>query len=233
MDERLSPPWQPWEAIPVALAAYAGTAVVSVLLALVFGGVGGVTLQLTILAFPVLLAAVTVAWVAGRYRRAAVPALRIRSRRGTADVVFGAWSGAALFAVVLFGVAPLVYFLVGLFTGGAVTPPQQDVLPTDDPNAWQVLLGAAAVVVAAPIGEEIFFRGFLFGSLRSRFGFWASAAISGAVFAAVHILPLLMPLMFVVGIGLALIYERRGSLVASMAAHAAFNTIGFTFILLQ
>lgn len=233
MEERLSPPWQPWEAIPVALGAYAGTAVVSVALALVFGGVGGITFQLTVLVFPVLLAAVTVAWVAGRYRRGAVPALRIRSRRSTRDVVFGAWAGAALFAVVLFAVAPLVYFVVGLFTGGPVTPPQQEVLPTTDPSAWQVLLAAAAVVVAAPIGEEIFFRGFLFGSLRGRFGLWLSAAISGAVFAAVHILPLLMPLMFVVGIGLALIYERRGSLVASMAAHAAFNTIGFTFILLQ
>lgn len=232
MDEPLRPPWEPWEAIPVALAAYAGTAVVSILLALAFGGVGGVTLQLTILAFPLLLAAATVVWVAARYRRAAVPALRIRSRRGTSDVVFGAWTGAALFGAVLFGVAPLVYFVVGLFTGGAVTPPQQDVLPTD-PNAWQVLLGALAVVVAAPIGEEIFFRGFLFGSLRRRFGFWVSGAISGAVFAAVHVLPLLMPLMFVVGLGLALIYERRGSLVASMAAHAAFNSIGFTFILLQ
>jgi membrane protease YdiL (CAAX protease family) len=232
VDDRLRPPWQPWEAAPVGVAAYAGTTIVGALLALIFGGVGGFTFQLTLLALPVLLTTFTLTWVSLRYRNA-VPALRIRSERPSQDVVLGAWIGAALFGAVLFGVAPVVYFLASLITGGPVTPPQQEVLPTADPTLLQAIVAAAAVTVAAPIGEEIFFRGFLYGSLRRRFGFWPAAGISGAVFGAVHVLPLLIPLMFVVGIALAFIYEWRGSLVASMAAHSAFNIIGFTFILLQ
>jgi hypothetical protein len=44
--------------------------------------------------------------------------------------------------------------------------------------------------------------------------------------------PLVAPL-FIVGMGLALIYERRQSLLASMAAHAAFNLAGFIGIALS
>ena len=43
---------------------------------------------------------------------------------------------------------------------------------------------------------------------------------------------LLVPVMFVVGMGLAFLYERRGALTASIAAHAAFNLVGYTLIVL-
>jgi membrane protease YdiL (CAAX protease family) len=33
------------------------------------------------------------------------------------------------------------------------------------------------------------------------------------------------------GLGLALIYERRGNLLAPIAAHAAFNLVGLAFVL--
>jgi membrane protease YdiL (CAAX protease family) len=36
----------------------------------------------------------------------------------------------------------------------------------------------------------------------------------------------------VVGVGLAFVYERRGSLLASMTAHATFNLFGFLLIAL-
>jgi membrane protease YdiL (CAAX protease family) len=41
---------------------------------------------------------------------------------------------------------------------------------------------------------------------------------------------LVVPLT-VVGLGLAWLYERRANLLACMAAHAAFNTVGFFFLL--
>jgi membrane protease YdiL (CAAX protease family) len=37
----------------------------------------------------------------------------------------------------------------------------------------------------------------------------------------------------VVGIGLAVVYQKRQSLLASMAAHGTFNVIGFAFLLLS
>jgi membrane protease YdiL (CAAX protease family) len=95
------------------------------------------------------------------------------------------------------------------------------------------VLGVLAVVVAAPLGEEVFFRGFLFGSLRGRMGFAPAAAISATAFALFHVTPLLVVLMFFVGVALAWLYERRGSLVAPIGAHAMFNVIGYTLLLME
>jgi len=37
--------------------------------------------------------------------------------------------------------------------------------------------------------------------------------------------------LFPVGVGLAMVYERRQSVLASMVAHATFNVIGFLSII--
>jgi membrane protease YdiL (CAAX protease family) len=50
-------------------------------------------------------------------------------------------------------------------------------------------LGAFAFVVgAALVGllEEIFFRGFVFGAIRTRLGFWSAAIIASLFFSAIH-----------------------------------------------
>jgi membrane protease YdiL (CAAX protease family) len=229
LDERISVPWQPWEAIPVALAAFLGTGVVSLVLAAVTGGIGGISYQLTVLAFPVFLALFTVMWVSLRY--GAVRDLRLGTIRPRTDVVLGALLGVGLFAATTMGVFPVVRLMWELIAGHPPSPITQPVVPAD-PGPAQVVVGVIAVVAAAPLGEELFFRGMIFRSLRPRFGFWMAGAISSAVFAIVHVQPPLVILMFFVGFGLAFIYEWRGSLASSIAAHAAFNTVGFTLILL-
>jgi membrane protease YdiL (CAAX protease family) len=186
---------------------------------------------LTTALYPMLLVAATILWVTFRHP-GSVSALRIRSARATRDVVFGAWSGTGLYLIVAFAVAPLLFFLISALAGRPVRPPRQEVLP-QAADAAQIAIAAVSVTVLAPIGEEIFFRGFLFSGIRSRLGFWASAAISGALFAVSHAILLLMPLLFVVGVGLAWVFERRGSLVPAIAAHMAFNVIGYTFIVMM
>ena len=47
---------------------------------------------------------------------------------------------------------------------------------------------------------------------------------------AIDALVLQLTMVFT-GIGLAWIYERRGTIVASMAAHMAFNVVGLVVIL--
>jgi membrane protease YdiL (CAAX protease family) len=96
---------------------------------------------------------------------------------------------------------------------------------------------AVVAVLAAPIGEELFFRGFLFRGLRRRFSVWPAALISAVCFSLVHIAPgslggsvTLVVALFPVGVGLAWIYEKRRSLVACIVAHATFNLIGVAFL---
>ena len=45
---------------------------------------------------------------------------------------------------------------------------------------------AVLVAVVAPIVEEFFFRGFIFGALRNWRGMWPAAILTGLVFGAIH-----------------------------------------------
>jgi membrane protease YdiL (CAAX protease family) len=44
---------------------------------------------------------------------------------------------------------------------------------------------------------------------------------------------LIVPSLAAVGVGLALVFERRKSILTSMAAHAAFNIVGYLAIVLR
>lgn len=87
------------------------------------------------------------------------------------------------------------------------------------------------VVGAAPLSEEVFFRGFFFGGLRGRLPFWAAAAISGVLFGLVHIPSGVAqaPPLAVLGILLAWLYERTGSLGPPILMHAIQNAIAFSY----
>jgi membrane protease YdiL (CAAX protease family) len=68
--------------------------------------------------------------------------------------------------------------------------------------------------------------------LRDRYGLWVGAIGSGVLFAVSHTGEggLAQKLMLQIaiglfGVGLALLYDRRGKLGANVAAHAVFNLI--------
>jgi len=78
-------------------------------------------------------------------------------------------------------------------------------------------------VIVAPVAEEIIFRGYFYGVIR-RFGGRIPAILtSSLLFAAIHVhLPSMLGLGLLAVI-LCLLYERTGSLWATMTMHAAFN----------
>jgi membrane protease YdiL (CAAX protease family) len=86
-----------------------------------------------------------------------------------------------------------------------------------------LILFLLAVVV--PIGEEVFFRGLVYGGLRSRWGVAIGALSSAAFFAAVHTQVVHALPIFALGLLLALAYERTGSLVPAMVAHGINNIV--------
>lgn len=112
-------------------------------------------------------------------------------------------------------------------------PPMHPVIEkiASAPPLETVVLVVSACVVA-PVVEEIFFRGFIYPVLRERWGVLAGAAASALAFAAVH--PPGLPgkaATFVLGICFALLYERSGTLVAPVVAHALFNGIQIALVL--
>jgi uncharacterized protein len=90
------------------------------------------------------------------------------------------------------------------------------------------------IVAAAPISEEIFFRGFLFGGLRRRLPFVVAAVISAAIFGAFHYTGTgsvtLLPQLAALGLVQAWIYERTGSIVPTIGVHMLNNAVAFAQI---
>ncbi len=89
------------------------------------------------------------------------------------------------------------------------------------PASW--LLFLLAVIV--PIGEEVFFRGLVYGGLRARWGVVAATLASAVFFSAVHVQVVHAFPIFVLGVFLAVLYERTGSLLPAIVTHAINNVI--------
>ncbi len=88
------------------------------------------------------------------------------------------------------------------------------------------LVGILALV-AAPIAEEAFFRGFVFRGLRNRWSLVGAAFASGLLFGLAHFLPILYIPFALIGVIFALGYVYSGSIWVPMAAHFLFNSISF------
>ena len=87
------------------------------------------------------------------------------------------------------------------------------------------LITFAGLAVWTPVTEEIFFRGFIFAGLVSRFGPWWSMIVSAAIFSAFHLNWGVVVPIFVTGLILAWLYHRTGSLWPGIAAHAGQNSL--------
>jgi membrane protease YdiL (CAAX protease family) len=123
----------------------------------------------------------------------------------------------------------LVVSLLVALTGSDATPEQVLTGGIAD-TPLQLALAVVAAVVLAPLAEELLFRGLLHRGLRRRLALVPATAISSVVFAVVHIDVLLsQPLAIVglvlVGIILALAYERTGSLIVPIMIHAVHNAV--------
>jgi membrane protease YdiL (CAAX protease family) len=87
------------------------------------------------------------------------------------------------------------------------------------------LLTAVAIAGWVPFVEEVFFRGFLFQGLASRYGVLWGATASSAIFAVSHLMIGAMAPIFVTGLLFAWVYARSRSLWLPMAAHSAQNLL--------
>ncbi len=87
------------------------------------------------------------------------------------------------------------------------------------------------VAVIGPVIEEIFFRGFAYQALRTRFGIRWGILLSAAIFALFHLNFMAFFPIFFLGAFLAYLYEKTGSLVSSMTVHMLHNLVMVTLTL--
>ena len=132
--------------------------------------------------------------------------------------------GAVFFMWLLFIALNLSGYVHWMESFGVETV--QDTVKVLQQSEDPLVLGlmAVAAVIAAPLCEEIVFRGYFYPVLKQHAGPWPAALCASLVFAAAHgNLTALLPL-FVFGALLVLVYEKTGSLWAPIAVHCCFNS---------
>jgi membrane protease YdiL (CAAX protease family) len=106
-------------------------------------------------------------------------------------------------------------------------------IPEDAFNYDAVVIALGlAVLIGAPVVEEVFFRGFLFGGLRQHMTFWAAGLISGGLFSLAHADPGLVLPYTGIGVIFAFLYERTGTLFTPIGVHFIFNGVSFALLVL-
>jgi uncharacterized protein len=84
-----------------------------------------------------------------------------------------------------------------------------------------------AGTILAPLAEELFFRGILFRAYLETKGPLVAYALSSLIFSLLHLNLPAAPALFVLGLLLAAIYHRTGSLTPAIIAHGFNNGVAF------
>jgi membrane protease YdiL (CAAX protease family) len=92
----------------------------------------------------------------------------------------------------------------------------------DTSSLGKLAIVAIVLVVVLPIFEEAFFRGLLFGGLRTRRGPLAAVVVTAVNFALLHRDPPAFLVMLALGLVLGWMRAQTGSVVTAMAARAAY-----------
>lgn len=103
----------------------------------------------------------------------------------------------------------------------------------DRASTAELVIVLLSVSLAAPIGEEIFFRGFLQRALGLQFDVPRAVVVSAFIFSAFHLDPVGLVARFELGVLFGLLAWRSGSLWPAIAAHSANNLVSSVLFMLE
>jgi membrane protease YdiL (CAAX protease family) len=225
------PPWRVWTA-PAAVALGLAVALFVSVLVGVIGRASGSGTSIT--PAESLIASVL---VDAGFVGVALYLARLHGPLRPAD--FGYRRLAPSLAIGAFVSAGLTYYIVTLVYGQLIHLHGNEKLPKElgVSKSTAALVGATIFVcVVAPMAEELFFRGFIFGALRRwrvvlagrDVGTWVAAILTGILFGLAHTgsasSQYLIPLGFF-GFVLCLLRWRTRSLYPCMALHSVNNSL--------
>jgi membrane protease YdiL (CAAX protease family) len=173
-------------------------------------------LAMFLLVFQIVTLALTIAAAAffGRGRERLLPVAAPRG--GTAALM--------LSAVTLLVLAAAYGGAVFYVDKRALVSDVQPIVQILNTRTWWLMLFVTAI--GAPLAEEFLFRGFLYGVLRrSAAGFAGTAVVTAFIWSTLHASYSLygMAAIFLIGLYLAWVREKTGSLITPLACHAIYN----------
>lgn len=152
--------------------------------------------------------------------RQTLAALGMRSSRPLAEIAAG--MQGYLLVVPLVFVSALISSRLFHSVHTPVNPVQMQAM--DAINPWDQILILIEASLAAPIVEELMFRGLLFPALKWRWGMPGGVILTSAVFALLHPnLPAGFLPLWTLGAAFALVFQRTKTLLPSIAMHAIHN----------
>lgn len=148
------------------------------------------------------------------------------------DVVVGIKGYIAALPVFI-GIIAVLLFIISLIPYEPEPHALVNVFAEEDKvRPWVIAYSLVLACVIGPIAEEIFFRGFCYPVFKKRVGKWTGIILTGAFFALVHHSTFAFFPVFVLGMILTYVYEKRGSLIPSIVIHVVHNSvfIGYFFL---
>jgi membrane protease YdiL (CAAX protease family) len=161
-------------------------------------------------------------------------------------------AGAILMSIIVNPISILVLDRLGYPTESTIQQPFMRGLTgwVQDNPAAAIPAIILVVVVFGPAVEELVFRGALFNGLNrlgalissrtaaptrrsGRVRFVLSALVSSAFFALLHLEPVLLPAILILAIALCALFQKTGSLLPPLVAHATFNSFATSLIILN
>lgn len=145
--------------------------------------------------------------------------LETTSKNNSGDFLIGIISGIILGSIVLLGV---FNDDKGIFSLLSINYMRTILYPVGMIN---MILFFMVFVIALPIAEEMFFRGYMFPSLEKQYNLIIAAlitSISSSIFLSGSISFLLL---FIAGLVFAFLYQKSEAIFSSIIAHMTFNLI--------
>jgi membrane protease YdiL (CAAX protease family) len=164
----------------------------------------------------------------------------VRAVHGWKALGYRAPSGGALLGVL--AILPLWYLLLGAaFVASSLVINHGQPIPSNVSQLFpgglkgvshgDIALAFVVAAVIAPLVVETFFRGVLYQWLRGHIGVAPAVAVSAFLFGGAHLIWLLLPVLFVMGCVLAVVFQRARSLFASMLLHGINNAVAIAVLL--
>jgi membrane protease YdiL (CAAX protease family) len=224
---RRFPAWPPWFAAVGFVVGLAGTLVAVGFVALGLGAAGvdsdSPTLVIVGTLIQGLVFVATALFFASRVER---PRAWHFGLRGTKFWPALGWSALGLFSF---------YSVTAIYSAVVQPDVEQGTVEAlgGDQGTFGLILAGLMVIAVAPVVEEIFFRGFFYRALRTRFGIVLAATINGLLFGSIHFDfegvdgLLILPPLALLGVIFCLVYERTGSLLPVIGMHAFNNMVAY------
>jgi len=126
---------------------------------------------------------------------------------------------------------PLREFFPGTFSSTEVEERARDLY--DRADGWWMVVLVLIVVLGAPLVEELVYRGFIHGTLRSTLNDGVALVIAALWFTVIHLAPVEYPGLFAFALVLGLVFHFTKRLGMPILAHMAFNATGLILVALN